>query len=305
MTLDELESFLRIASGGGFSQASRALHRSQPAISRRIRSLEQSLGAPLFERRPRNLQLTAAGRALLPYAEAALSALHDARAAVRVASGQRDAVPSLRLVIVGTLADVHIVQALQHFRTEFGRNSIAMRTATSREVSALVRRGEADVGVRYFSDPDPKLESIALGAERLFVVLPAQHPVRAQRARDLRAFAEETWLAFPPDPRRPEVPAQFRAQLLGAGLADPVISYVDSLTAQKRLVEAGFGIALLSQSNAAEELGSGAIATIRVGNLTASHDVVAVVRRGGFLSAASQRLLEIIRREFSSKRVAR
>ena len=58
---------------------------------------------------------------------------------------------------------------------------------------------------------------------------------------------------------------------------------VDSLTAQKRLVEAGLGIALLSESNAAEEeLRYGTIATIDVRDLKASHDVVTVTRRGGF-----------------------
>jgi len=73
---------------------------------------------------------------------------------------------------------------------------------------------------------------------------------------------------------------------------------VDSLTAQKRLVEAGLGIALLSQSNAAEELKSSALSTIVVRDLKASHDVVAVTRHGGFLSAASRRLLEIIRADY-------
>ncbi len=73
---------------------------------------------------------------------------------------------------------------------------------------------------------------------------------------------------------------------------------VDSLTAQKRLVEADLGIALLSESNAAEELKHGSIATIRVGDLTASQDVVAATRRGGFLSTASRRLLEIVRAEY-------
>jgi DNA-binding transcriptional LysR family regulator len=79
---------------------------------------------------------------------------------------------------------------------------------------------------------------------------------------------------------------------------------VDSLTAQKRLVEAGLGIALLGQSNAAEELRASTIATIRVGNLTASHDIVAVTRHGGFLSAASRRLLEIIRADFTRAKLA-
>jgi hypothetical protein len=55
---------------------------------------------------------------------------------------------------------------------------------------------------------------------------------------------------------------------------------------------------LLSQSNAADELKSAALQTIAVGDLTASQDVVAVTRRGGFLSAASRRLLDIFRARF-------
>jgi DNA-binding transcriptional LysR family regulator len=82
------------------------------------------------------------------------------------------------------------------------------------------------------------------------------------------------------------------------GLGEVDWTPVDSLTAQKRLVEAGIGIALLSESNAAEELKHASIATIRVGDLKATHDVVTVTRRGGFLSAASRRLLEIVRAEY-------
>jgi hypothetical protein len=60
-------------------------------------------------------------------------------------------------------------------------------------------------------------------------------------------------------------------------------------------------VAVHRLSNVAEELGSGAISTIGVGDLAASHDVVAVTRRGGFLSAASRRLLEIIRAHYRAK----
>ena len=82
------------------------------------------------------------------------------------------------------------------------------------------------------------------------------------------------------------------------GLGEIDWTPVDSLTAQKRLVEAGLGIALLSESNAAEELRHGTISTIGVRDLKASHDVVTITRRGGFLSAAARRLLEIVRREY-------
>jgi DNA-binding transcriptional LysR family regulator len=88
------------------------------------------------------------------------------------------------------------------------------------------------------------------------------------------------------------------------GLGEIDWTPVDSLTAQKRLVEAGLGIALLSESNAAEELRYGTIAAIDVRDLKASHDVVTVTRRGGFLSAAARRLMEIVRKEYSKGRMA-
>ena len=121
----------------------------------------------------------------------------------------------------------------------------------------------------------------------------------AAASRGLPTCATERWIAFPVIPGRREITASHVfALFLTHGLGEVDWTPVDSLTAQKRLVEAGLGIALLSQSNAAEELRSSAISTIRVGDLAASHDIVAVTRRGGFLSAASRRLLEIIRADY-------
>src|SRR5258705_12086175 len=134
MTFDELESFVAIATGGGFTHASKKLHRSQPAISRRIRQLEQSLDARLFERAGRGVRRTAAGEALLPHAEVALAALGDGRRAVKALAGKAKGAHALQLAIVGTLADLYLVRALRRFRTRFGDGSIGLRTATSREV---------------------------------------------------------------------------------------------------------------------------------------------------------------------------
>lgn len=297
MTFDELESFVCIASGSGFTHASRVLHRSQPAISRRILQLQSSLDAVLFERVGRRTVLTEAGRALLPHAEAALAAVRDAERAVRAVATSDPGTRTLQLAMVGTLADSHVVDALRAFQTRYADVAVELRTATSREVSALVRRGEADLGLRYFVDPDPKVESILLGEEQLCVVVPAAHRLRARRVRDLRAFAEERWLAFPPDPRHPESSGQQLAgRLLAAGVPQPRITPVDSLTAQKRLVEAGFGIALLPRSSVGDELRRGSLRTIAVDGLCAEQPVVAVRRRAGHRSPVATTFLELLRR---------
>src|SRR5262249_28986905 len=187
MTLDELETFVRIADGAGFTQASRSLHRSQPAISRRIRQLEQGLDVRLFERVGRKVRLSRAGRALLPFAEAALAAVREGERAVRESASAAQQAVALSVALVGTLADSHVVAALRAFRRRFGAASLELRTATSREVSALVRRGEAELGLRYFADPDRGPEAIALGAQPLHVVVPAAPPVRPRRGKALRA----------------------------------------------------------------------------------------------------------------------
>src|ERR1700752_2134537 len=128
MTFDELEAFVHIAGGGGFSHASRKLHRSQPAISRRIPPLEQSLDVKLFERVGRGVRVSDAGRALLPHAEAILAAVVDARRAVSGVTQPKKGTLTLRIAIVGTLADSHIVETLRRFKKQFGDTSLELRT---------------------------------------------------------------------------------------------------------------------------------------------------------------------------------
>src|SRR5215472_16081708 len=111
MTIEEIETFVAIAELGGFTRAGHRLHRTQPAISRRLGLLEHELGVPMFERIRGSARLTEAGRVFRPYAEAALAALKDGREAVRDLQGGMQG--TISLALVGTLADTHIVAALR------------------------------------------------------------------------------------------------------------------------------------------------------------------------------------------------
>lgn len=296
MNLDEIETFLCIAELGGFTKAAERLNRSQPAISRRITMLEQSVGAPLFEREGRRATLTDAGKVLLPHAETALAALRDGYSAVRERTHKAGGF--LTLAIVGTLADTHIVGALRKFRSRFKDARIELRTATSREVSDLVRRGDAALGVRYFPDVDPKLNCIELGTERLYVVVPASHRITADRLTGIEPLAEERWLGFPPTRSQPESFGRLlETQLIAAGLNNPSITSVDSLTAQKRLVEAGFGISLMPKASVREELRIGSLRVIEVESLKPRIPVVVVLRRNGYRGAAADALVDLLRNE--------
>jgi DNA-binding transcriptional LysR family regulator len=290
---EALKTFLAVHRLRSFSKAAQTLHRTQPAISRRVGQLEEALGATLFERGSAPLVLSQAGRVLVPYAERALAAIQDAEHAVRNLNLTNTGPVSM--AVVGTLAGRDLSTVLRQFAGRHADVRIELRTARSAEVSLLVRRGEVTIGLRYDHDRSVDLESTLLGAEPLLIACAPDHPLAGRSIRSLADLADEHWLAFPEIPGQREVAAShvfgiFRA----AGLGEAKWTPVDSLTAQKRLVEAGFGLALLQQSSVAEELAAGTLDRIRVRDLRAGSPVFVVVRRGGYLSAAARELRQML-----------
>lgn len=293
MNLDEIETFVSIAQLGGFARAAGHLHRSQPAVSRRVKMLEDELRVPLLERVGGRVVLTEAGRAFLPFAEAALAALRDG---VQAVGATREGIGgTVSLVLVGTLASTSLIEALRAFGREHPGVRLDLRTANSPEVSDLVRRGEVALGLRYFADGARELDATVVGHEAMVPVAPADHRLaRAGRidARDLRG---ERWVGFRLNHGGRETFAHvLHRRLAAAGLDEAEIVAVDSLTAQKRLVEAGFGLALMPVSAIGEELRLGTMAVLDAPAFATTIPVVLVRRRNGFLNPATRALLALI-----------
>ncbi len=126
MDLIWLEDFLAIAEEGGFSRASERRHVTQPALSRRIRSLEEWLGTPLFERSTHTITLTAAGESFRPVAEDVLR---------RVLVGREEALEVARLKAETiTFAATHSLS--QTFFAEWIRNSDSARAGAAVQLVA-------------------------------------------------------------------------------------------------------------------------------------------------------------------------
>src|SRR4051794_2200316 len=82
MEITQIETFLAVASLGGFHRAAETLRVTQPAVSARVKALEESLGVELFVRSPKGLTLSDAGRTLRPHAEQLLRMAAVARQSV-------------------------------------------------------------------------------------------------------------------------------------------------------------------------------------------------------------------------------
>jgi len=295
-----IEAFVAVVRFGGFTRAAEGLHLSQPALSRRIGLLEHELGQAVFERGRSGARLTDAGEVFLPHAEAALASARDGAAAVR-ALAQGD-VGRVTLAIVGTLASTGLTARLAGFRAAHPGLQLLLRTGGSAEVSGLVRRGEVAVGLRYFADPSPDLVSREVAREPLVVVAGAGHPLAGRRRIAARRITGEAWVAFPP--RRGAIIDPFghllERRLAAAGLDDAEVVVIDSLTAQKRLVESGFGLALVPASSVREEVARGTLRELDVPELRTDVDVVIIHRKGAFLSPATLRLIDELARVAAS-----
>ena len=296
---EALRTFIAVHRQKGFSGAARTLHRTQPAISTRIRLLEQELGARLFERTASGIMLSQAGRVLLPRAEAIIAALGDAEQAVLAL--RKEAAGPIDLVIVGTLAGATLTSALKAFAKRHPRVALNLRTARSMEVSELVRTGEAILGLRYDRDRSEDLQYEQIGSDPMVIACAATHRFAGKSLRSLKPLRHERWLAFPESPGRREITAShIWSVFLALGLGDISWSPIDSLTAQKRLVEAGSGLALLPRSSMREELSSGSLKIIRVAGLQVGQSVQLVTRKNGFLSVAAAKLMELLRTQYRS-----
>jgi DNA-binding transcriptional LysR family regulator len=295
--IDQVAAFVTIVRRGGFTRAASTLHLSQPAVSRRLHLLEHEVGAPLFERMRGGVVLTEAGKAFLPHAEALLASLQDGIEAV--AALQRADRGTLTLAVVGTLASTALTERLRRFREAYPDVRLHLRTALSQEVSALIRRGDATLGLRYDTDPHPEVVSAHIHDERMVPVCSPRHRLARARRVDAKALAGEAWITFPARAGSSGEPyaSALTQRLAAAGLAASEIIPIDSLTAQKRMVEAGFGLALLPESSLDEELRAGSLRIVKIPALRATIPVVLVHRRRAYLSGAARRLMAVLEEE--------
>lgn len=297
MELNEIEAFVTINRVGGFTRAATLLSISQPAISRRIELLERELGAPLFERLPTGARLTEAGEVFLSYAQQALAATRDGVAAVRALEEEEQG--SITLALVGTLASTDLTEQLQAFRVSYPQVRLLLRTARSDEVSELVRLGNALLGLRYSADPHPEINSLPVTQEPLRIVCATHSRLVMGTPTEPSALRGIPWIGFPSDSKSSGEPFArlLYRQLVLHGLEDAEMIVIDSLTAQKRLIEADFGIGLLPASSLEEELRLGTLRILPIASFQAAIPVMLIYRSQAYLSRAARRLKELLTQE--------
>ena len=175
MEFRHLRYFLMLAEELHFGRAAQRLAISQPPLSLNIQQLEASVGATLFTRNSRGVQLTTAGQAFVSAARALLAqASAAAREARDVAEGQSG---QLQIGFAGTMLYCGLPQILSRFQLSHPRLRLVLRELSSSEQLSELLRDRLDVGFVHTPRVPPGFEQILVASQPLVACLPDKHPL--------------------------------------------------------------------------------------------------------------------------------
>jgi DNA-binding transcriptional LysR family regulator len=252
MELRHLRYFLAVAEELHFHRAATRLHISQPPLSQQIRALERELDVQLLRRKPRGVELTEAGRALLADARAILAHIDHAFATTRrTARGEQGRIA----VGFTSSAPFHpfVPRVIRAFRESFPLITLTLEESGTTELIEDLRHERVDAAFIRTPVTDPLgLTVNPLLEEAMLVALPSAHSLASGDAADgkaltLAALAAETFIVY----RRRSGPGLYDAIFAAchaAGFSPLVGQEAPRIVSTLNLVAAGLGIAIVPAS---------------------------------------------------------
>ncbi|MGW7545189.1 LysR family transcriptional regulator [Streptomyces sp. NPDC054770] len=247
MELRQLEYFVAVAEERNFTRAAERVHISQSGVSAQIRQLERELGAELFDRSARTVTLTAAGRAALAYARAALTAAGAVGQAVGEVTGLIRGRLTVGMVTGCTLTP--LFDALAAFHEAHPGVEILLLEDSSDRLVEGVRGGAVDLALIGAASAAPDgLESLTIISERLVAAAPAGHPLAGQERVTLCDLMSHPIVCMPTGTG---LRAVFDQACAERSLRPAIALQASAPDAIADLAARGLGIAVLSDSMAA------------------------------------------------------
>ncbi|HTV83366.1 MAG TPA: LysR substrate-binding domain-containing protein [Acidobacteriaceae bacterium] len=287
MDFEQLRTFLEVSRLKSFSRAARKLLRTQPAISAQIRSLEEEVGARLFDRDGGKVTYTSAGRLFEPFAEYCI----ERQRHILLAVAEQERSPRGELSISANEATHLYVlpQVFAQFRRQYPRVMLSVvRAERLQTVESVVNR-EVDFGVVSLPVRDARLTVELIHRDELALVAPKGHPLAGRGTVKVQEVAKFPLLLPAQGRRREQLDELFRVKEIRARVA----MEVESSEMLKRYVSVGLGLGFLPRTNVAQEERAGSLSLLSLDGVRLARDLALVFRKDRQLSRAAQEFLEI------------
>lgn len=246
--LRHLRYTVAAADQGSFRRAALAMKVHESAVSRRIRDLEDEIGAALFIRHPSGVTLTQAGEVFVRHARHALKQV--SHAAVDVGAIGRGETGVVRIGIFSSLASGFLAQLLKAFTTSHSDVHIEIIEGAPCDHIAAVQQHQLDVAFVTGLHPVERCDFEQFWTERVYVVLPAMHPLSRARVIKWRDLQAQRFVVSESDPG-PEIHDFLIRNLANLGVHPEIERVQVGRDNLMQIVSLGRGLTLTSEATIA------------------------------------------------------
>jgi LysR family cys regulon transcriptional activator len=287
--------------GLNLTEAARALHTSQPGVSKQIKELEDELGVRIFDRRgKRFVGLTEPGKRIAEIVARVLADLENLRRVGKEFADEEAG--SFTIATTHTQARYSLPAVVTAFRRRYPRVHLQLLQGNPTAIARMVIAGEADVAIATESlDQFPELLALPSYHWQHCVVTPPEHPLLAAGRLRLEDLAAHPLVTYSPEfAGRSHIDQAFAAKGLEP---DIVLAAVDS-DVIKSYVELGLGVGIIA-AMAFDAARDRALRAIDAGHLFGTNTTRIAVRRGAYLRAYVYDFVERFAPHLSRKAVDR
>jgi len=287
MDFEQLKTFQLVSRLKSFSRAAEKLGVTQPAISAQVRSLENEVGARLFDREGGKVTFTAAGRLFEPFAE------HCLQCHSHILAGVSELYQSPRgeiSVSTNEAISLYVLPTVfAQFKKLYSRVHLSIvRSERTRTLEAVFSR-EVDFGIISLPVKDSRLLVHGIHKDEVLLVTSPSHPLADRDAVKLDEIVQYPLLMIKHGRQREKIDHFFQSK----DLQPRVAMELESSELLKRLIGAGIGMGFLPHTNVAADESAGLLKTMKVEGMRVQRELAIVYRKDKTLTRAAHAFLEV------------
>lgn len=299
MNLKQLEAFARVAETKSFSEAAKRLYLTQPTVSAHVSALEKELGVCLLLRTTKEVSLTEEGKALYGYAVQML----DLEQEIREHFGRRKSGKSVPRIAASTIPSQYLLpEIMVRFRERYPGVRLSVAETDSAGVVGQIVSGEADIGFAGTVMEQKHCVYIPFYQDELVVIAPGEGAGEPESAGETAGWIRRMPVILREEGSGTRKEAQRLLRQLGIELSElNIAASIENQETIKRSVRNGMGISILSRLAAEDEIKSGVLRAVPLGETGGKRNINLVFDRRFVHSAEAEALIDLVKKMYPEK----
>ncbi|MDF2963150.1 MAG: LysR family transcriptional regulator [Paenibacillus sp.] len=293
LNFHQLHIFYTVAEKGSFSHAAQALHMTQPAVTMQVQSLEDYFGTKLFHRSTKKIELSEAGRTLLPFAKRSIDLMKETDISMSKFTHMLEG--RLHLGASMTVGEYILPRLLGPFGKEYPNISVSMKVINTRQILDEVLNHQLNFGLVEAEIDHPDVHIEAVMNDELVLIVPRDHPLALQTNVTMDEVLQYPFVLREQGSGTRRVMEEELAREGFDPAAMKIVMELGSTGAVKSAVEAGLGISILSQSSLKHEAALGVLSLKKIEGIRFSRSFYAIYLNSTILPISAVTFVTFLR----------